>query len=226
MKQCPKCGKTYVDAALNFCLEDGTQLAGVEVSEPTVVMERGAPPRKGRALLWTAIVAVILIAAIGIVAAFLIMNNLGRQDTKASVTATTSPTPGSTQRPKASPTVTAVQSSPTPDATVSPSEPEGSDEVTPIAWDTTAGGFKGDPGRTYKFECPPDGTPQAVWGSDIYTDYSSICTAAVHAGLITVVDGGVVTLEYRPGRAIYGSTTRHDVKTNTAGEYARSFVVR
>jgi len=96
----------------------------------------------------------------------------------------------------------------------------------PIAWDTTAGGFKGEPGKTYKFECPPNGTPQGVYGSDVYTDYSSICTAAVHAGVITLAEGGVITLEYRPGRDIYGTTTRHDIKTNPTGEYRRSFVVR
>jgi hypothetical protein len=99
-------------------------------------------------------------------------------------------------------------------------------DVTPISWDTSAGGFQGEAGRTYRFRCPSDGTAQAIWGSDIYTDDSSICTAAVHAGIISRARGGEVTIEFRPGRSTYGSTTRHGIKSNNFGEYQRSFVVR
>ena len=42
-----------------------------------------------------------------------------------------------------------------------------------------------------------------VWGTDVYTDDSSICTAAVHAGLIEADDGGEVTFELAPGRDEY-----------------------
>jgi hypothetical protein len=44
--------------------------------------------------------------------------------------------------------------------------------------------------------------------------------------MINLDDGGEVMIEYRPGRQIYGSTTRNNIKTNTTGENARSFVVR
>jgi hypothetical protein len=97
-------------------------------------------------------------------------------------------------------------------------------DTTPIGWDTSAGGFQGASGRTYKFSCPADGTAQSIWGSDVYTDDSSICTAAVHAGLISIERGGIVTIEIRPGRSTYGSTTRHGIKSNNFGEYGRSFV--
>jgi hypothetical protein len=99
-------------------------------------------------------------------------------------------------------------------------------DTTPIAWDTSAGGFSGATGRTYRFSCPADGTAQSIWGSDVYTDDSSICTAAVHAGVITRAQGGVVTIEIRPGRSTYGSTLRHGIKSVNFGEYGRSFVVR
>jgi hypothetical protein len=79
---------------------------------------------------------------------------------------------------------------------------------------------------TYTFECPPDGTASAVGGSDIYTADSSICTAAVHAGKITLADGGDVTIEYRPGRPTYGATTRNGITSNNFGEYSMSFVIR
>ncbi len=36
MKQCPKCGNSYTDDTLRFCLEDGTELAPAD-EQPTVV---------------------------------------------------------------------------------------------------------------------------------------------------------------------------------------------
>jgi hypothetical protein len=98
-------------------------------------------------------------------------------------------------------------------------------EVTPIDWDTSAAGFQGQTGKTYAFRCPAEGSAKPIYGSDIYTDDSSICTAAVHVGLISVESGGLVTIESRPGRSTYGSTTRHGIKSINFGEYGRSFIV-
>ena len=102
----------------------------------------------------------------------------------------------------------------------------GGNEVTPINWDTGAAGFQGQTGKTYAFRCPGEGSANTIYGNDIYTDDSSICTAAVHVGLITLERGGLVTIEIRPGRSTYGSTTRHGIKSTSWGEYARSFVIR
>ncbi|MEA2174566.1 MAG: hypothetical protein QOD00_2158 [Blastocatellia bacterium] len=99
-------------------------------------------------------------------------------------------------------------------------------DITPISWDTSAGGFAGEEGRTYRFRCPAEGTAQPIYGNDVYTDDSSICTAAVHVGLINLERGGIVTIEIRPGRSTYGSTTRHGIKSISFGQYGRSFVVR
>ena len=103
---------------------------------------------------------------------------------------------------------------------------EGTEDITPIAWDTTAAGFKVGDGQIDRFRCSKEGTAQLIYGSDVYTDYSSICTAAVHAGLFGLADGGIVTVEYGPGRSMYGNTVRHGIKSNPSGEYPRSFVVR
>jgi len=108
----------------------------------------------------------------------------------------------------------------------STSESADSENITPIAWDTTPAGFKGEVGQTYTFRCPPEGTAQIIFGSDVYTDFSSICTAAVHAGVINLASGGIVTIEFRPGRSIYGVTTRNGIKSNTNGTHTRSFMVR
>jgi hypothetical protein len=98
--------------------------------------------------------------------------------------------------------------------------------VIPILWNTSAVQFKPDVGNTYTFECPKNGTASIAWGSDVYTADSSICTAAVHAGKITLDAGGQVTIEMRPGRSAYGGTLRNGITSQTYGSYPNSFVFR
>ncbi|MGA8277514.1 MAG: LCCL domain-containing protein [Rhodanobacteraceae bacterium] len=87
--------------------------------------------------------------------------------------------------------------------------------------------LRGMNGERYTFNCPT-GKPQPsrVTGSGPYTDDSSICTAAVHAGLIRPKAGGEVTIEIRPGQQRYEGSVRNYIKT---GDYARpwsgSFVI-
>lgn len=45
MKQCPKCGNSYTDDTLRFCLEDGTVLTLAD-EQPTVVRSGGRDPHK------------------------------------------------------------------------------------------------------------------------------------------------------------------------------------
>ena len=100
------------------------------------------------------------------------------------------------------------------------------EDVIPIIWNTPASIITYEAGKTYKFKCPAGGKENYVWGSDVYTADSSICTAAVHAGLITFERGGTVTIELRPGQSSYQGTSRNGVKSNQYGPYPRSFVVR
>lgn len=230
MKRCPKCNQTYDDASLNFCLTDGAPLVEM-ASEPTVVIPRTPAKKKSRLLLWLGLAVVVVgIGVIGL-AAILLYQLSGKGDPVAGTSRNTADrqSGSSTPRPKPTPSPTPTVGSESEEIesdSAGPPDDDGSDEITPIGWETTAGGFKGEPGRTYTFECPRGGTAHGVFGSDIYTDYSSICTAAVHMGVIGLEEGGVVTIEYRPGRQIYGSTVRNTVKSNTAGEYSRSFVVK
>src|SRR6185369_6390652 len=55
----------------------------------------------------------------------------------------------------------------------------------PAAWETTATSLNEAVGQTMRLDCSTNGTLHSVWGSDIYTSDSSICSAAVHSGLIT-----------------------------------------
>ena len=108
----------------------------------------------------------------------------------------------------------------------STSSPQTTSEGKPTSWETTASTLTGAAGTTFTLSCTPGGRLHTVWGSDIYTADSSICTAAVHAGLITVERGGTVTIELRAGRSLYGNSERNGVTTSAYGAYGRSFVFK
>jgi len=234
MKLCPKCGQSFNDDNLRFCLLDGEPLVSGQ-SEPTVVIpptERvdhtlSQPRKNSKKWLWAAIALAVLVIGLGVVIGVAVIAykiGSGRAQTVSTNTATPTSTPASRAVP--TPTSNQTAASPTSSPTASPASEETVDEVIPIAWSTTANQFKQDPGQTYTFECPKGGSPIAIWGSDVYTADSSICTAAVHMGKITLLDGGQVTIEMRPGRSVYGSTVRNGITSNTFGEFPHSFVVR
>ncbi len=89
-------------------------------------------------------------------------------------------------------------------------------------WTVTATAFRGSIGIAHSMDCPP-GTPRTVWGTDVYTDDSSICSAALHAGRITAADGGPVTFFALPGRDMYFASERHGVTSTDYGTYPGSF---
>jgi hypothetical protein len=107
-----------------------------------------------------------------------------------------------------------------------PSSPSSAREGTPTSWEANAMSLNGKDGQTFTLSCSSGGAARSVWGSDIYTADSSICTAAVHSGLITYQQGGIVTIELRPGRTIYGCSERNGVTTSPYGSYQRSFVFK
>ena len=229
MKQCPQCRRSYDDSQ-NFCLMDGTQLTN-ESEEETVVRQPPAP-KKTRWLLWLGLAGLLTGLGVVLFGGLLIYNYAGRNSNtqvKNSSNVSKSPARTTASTPKATPTPASVNTNtePSPETKESPADnTDSEEEITPIDWNTTGGGFKNDVGMTYKFQCPPNGKEGIIWGSDVYTADSSICTAAVHAGLFSLEEGGTVTVEFRPGRLTYGSTMRNGIKSNTFGEFSRSFVVR
>jgi len=99
------------------------------------------------------------------------------------------------------------------------------DTGTTIAWGTTAEPSRGKNGTRTTYYCPAGGSlSDRLWGTDLYTDDSSICTAAVHAGLVTTAAGGTVTVEIRPGAASYSGTSRNGVGSRGYGGWHGSFV--
>jgi hypothetical protein len=64
-----------------------------------------------------------------------------------------------------------------------------------------------------------------VWGTDAYTCDSSICSAAVHAGAISLEKGGPVTVKLTEGRTAYQGSSRHGVVSREFGSWESSFEV-
>lgn len=92
-------------------------------------------------------------------------------------------------------------------------------------WNATAAGYRGQNGARYEYTCPKYGAKGGVWGTDVYTDDSSVCTAGVHTGQITLAGGGTVTIEIRPGESSYSGTARHRVTSSSYPAWSGSFVV-
>jgi hypothetical protein len=92
-----------------------------------------------------------------------------------------------------------------------------------LSWRDDASQLRGRLERNFSFTCPRNGTVGRVWGTDIYTDDSSICSAAVHAGLITVRRGGRVTIRMAAGESSYSGTNRHGVNSQDYGSWDGSF---
>ncbi|MEM1042536.1 MAG: LCCL domain-containing protein [Bacteroidota bacterium] len=92
-----------------------------------------------------------------------------------------------------------------------------------LSWTENAVSLRGNNGARYRFDCPANGTLRTVWGTDLYTDDSSICTAAVHAGEITQA-GGSVVIEIRPGAESYTGSERNGVTSSNWGQWSGSFL--
>ncbi|GAA6154131.1 hypothetical protein NBRC116587_35530 [Pseudoteredinibacter isoporae] len=80
-----------------------------------------------------------------------------------------------------------------------------------ISWTRNATAYRGQNGLKRTLICAANQSKRTIYGTDIYTDRSSICTAAMHAGLIQQATGGGVTLETLPGQSSYTGTTRNGV---------------
>jgi len=95
-----------------------------------------------------------------------------------------------------------------------------------MTWFDSALDYRGQDGTLLDFTCPAlgDGDFGGIWGTEVYTDDSSICAAAVHTGVIGF-DGGTVTIEILPGRKAYQGTTQNGLTSNEWGTYDGSFRV-
>ncbi len=132
---------------------------------------------------------------------------------------TTVPASTTTETPVATTTT-----APAPTTTVAPTTTQTQDEANRPAWQLTASDHRGEVDIQYEYECPGPGFLHSVWGTDIYTDDSSVCTAAVHAGVITLADGGTVTIEMRAGEISYAASDANGVTSGEWAQWHSSFV--
>jgi LCCL domain len=62
-----------------------------------------------------------------------------------------------------------------------------------------------------------------IWGSDLYTDDSSLAVAAVHAGLLKPGEAGLVRVTLEPGRDSYAGSERNGIRSANYGKYPGSY---
>ena len=158
----------------------------------------------------------VIVAVIGFVAGAFLLSR-GGDPGPALAVAVGTPTVSSSA---AAATPAAVAS---PVAESSPSYPCGRRRVG--RWQAHACESRGQIGTTVVYDCPAGGPPGKAWGDLVYSDDSSVCTAAVHAGAITVDGGGTVTIKIRSGQAGYVGTERNGIRTRPWDRWAGSFEV-
>ena len=77
--------------------------------------------------------------------------------------------------------------------------------------------------ETFEFTCSENGTVGSVWGTDLYTADSSVCTAAVHKGRISRINGGAVKVRVEAGAANYVASVRNGITSSIYGTYSASY---
>ncbi len=92
-----------------------------------------------------------------------------------------------------------------------------------INWSANATAFRGQNNLEVTYKCPKAGALGYVYGTGVYTDDSSVCSAAVNAGLITLANGGTVTIKILPGKPAYSASTKHGVTTSAYGPWSGSY---
>lgn len=112
------------------------------------------------------------------------------------------------------PATTAAADPPTQQMGEDPSTMEDSDPED-RSWGVTGGAA--NPDEDFRVECAPNGQFEPVYGSGPYEMSSSVCTAAVHAGVITREQGGMVAVRQVTTGGPMGASTAHGVTTEPTG---------
>jgi hypothetical protein len=88
----------------------------------------------------------------------------------------------------------------------------------------TLSNFRGQQGKAFYFEVT-GGNGGSVWGTDIYTDDSTLATAAVHAGVLQVGQKAVIKVTVLPGEMNYLGTMRNGITTANWGAWQGSYKI-
>lgn len=80
------------------------------------------------------------------------------------------------------------------------------------------------PGSVYLFSVT-GASSGSLWGTNVYTDDSSVAVAAVHAGVLRVAQSGTVRVVTSPGLSAYVGSTSNGVSSSSYGQWSSSFTV-
>ncbi|MGE4453506.1 MAG: LCCL domain-containing protein [Sphaerochaeta sp.] len=92
-----------------------------------------------------------------------------------------------------------------------------------IDWNTNADFLNLAVGEVVTLRLPPGGSEHTIWGSGPYSSDSPIGTAAVHAGLITFQEGGVVTIEFLEEAPSFDQSTQNGVTSEEFDGYLEAY---
>ena len=85
-------------------------------------------------------------------------------------------------------------------------------------------GYRGNINQTYSFLLT-GAISGGIWGTTIYTDDSSLVTAAVHSGFVQVGQVCVVTAIILSGQSSYTSSTQNGVTSSGWGGWPGSYSI-
>lgn len=139
-------------------------------------------------------------------------------------TSTTTVEESTTENPSTTTTSTTSTTGPAGSSTTTSSDAEVDETATEVDWSLNAVAYRGRDGLRVAFDCPAEpGAQGSVWGTDTYTDDSSVCTAAAHSGLITDEEGGRVVIEIAPGEESYTGSTANGIESLDYGSWDGSY---
>lgn len=94
-----------------------------------------------------------------------------------------------------------------------------------VTCDDDAQTLLGSVGTTYRVDCPAMCDGGTIYGTDVYTDDSNLCGAALHAGVIDS-SGGAFTVTIAAGQKGYKGSTRNGITSEDwTDAWERSFTV-
>ena len=82
--------------------------------------------------------------------------------------------------------------------------------------------YRNKQGQTFEFTVTGASTG-SIWGTDVYTDDSSVAKAAVHAGVLAVGETKTVTISILAGQDSYAATTNNGITSSSWGRWSGSY---
>jgi hypothetical protein len=170
----------------------------------------------GSGQIWAAVITALATIVVGLITLY---GTLRVTDSRI-VTGPESPGPTVTRTVTVGPTATVTETvnstatkRPSAGPTKLPAADKTADDVT---WETTLQDYNyGDRiGLTARFDCPPRGVPQWIAGDGLYAEDSSICTAAVYDGRISLSEGGAAVIKVREGASSYEGGKQNGIESD------------